>query len=46
MIREIEKLVDVGVKHVALTFDEMIDLRRFVDEVIPKVRLEPVVRSD
>ena len=46
VIREIEKLVDVGVKHVALNFDEMIDLRRFVDEVIPKVRLEPVVRSD
>lgn len=41
VIREIETLVDVGVKHVALTFDDAAGLRRFVDEVVPNVRLEP-----
>jgi alkanesulfonate monooxygenase SsuD/methylene tetrahydromethanopterin reductase-like flavin-dependent oxidoreductase (luciferase family) len=41
VIREIERLVDVGVKHFALNFDEVAELRRFVDEVVPNVRLEP-----
>jgi alkanesulfonate monooxygenase SsuD/methylene tetrahydromethanopterin reductase-like flavin-dependent oxidoreductase (luciferase family) len=41
VIREIEQLVDVGVKHVALNFDDMAGFRRFVHEVVPNVRLEP-----
>jgi alkanesulfonate monooxygenase SsuD/methylene tetrahydromethanopterin reductase-like flavin-dependent oxidoreductase (luciferase family) len=40
VIREIEQLVDVGVKHFALNFDAVGELRRFVVEVLPKVRLE------
>jgi alkanesulfonate monooxygenase SsuD/methylene tetrahydromethanopterin reductase-like flavin-dependent oxidoreductase (luciferase family) len=42
VIREIEQLVDVGVKHFPLSFDRVADLRRFVDEVVPVVRLEPL----
>ena len=41
VIREIERLVDVGVNHLPLTFDDMAGLRRFIDEVVPNVRLEP-----
>jgi alkanesulfonate monooxygenase SsuD/methylene tetrahydromethanopterin reductase-like flavin-dependent oxidoreductase (luciferase family) len=41
VIREIELLVDVGVKHFPLAFDSIPELRRFVDEVVPNVRLEP-----
>ena len=41
VIREIETLVDVGVQHVALGFDDASDLRRFVAEVLPHVRLSP-----
>jgi len=41
-IREIERLVDVGVSHFPLGFDDVDDLRRFIDEVVPNVRLEPV----
>lgn len=40
VIREIEQLVDVGVKHIALNFDDLNGIRRFVDEVVPNVRLE------
>jgi alkanesulfonate monooxygenase SsuD/methylene tetrahydromethanopterin reductase-like flavin-dependent oxidoreductase (luciferase family) len=40
-IREIERLVDVGVSHFPLAFDDIDDLRRFIDEVVPNVRLEP-----
>lgn len=40
-IREIETLVDLGVRHFPLTFDTIAELRRFVDEVVPHVRLEP-----
>lgn len=40
VIREIEQLVDVGVKHIALNFDDYDGIRRFVDEVVPHVRLE------
>lgn len=39
-IRDIEQLVDVGVQHFALNFEDMATLRRFVDEVIPNVRLK------
>ena len=41
VIREIETLVDVGVRHFPLSFDSVAELRRFVDEVVPNVRLEP-----
>ena len=41
VIREIELLVDHGVKHLTLTFDSREELQRFVDEVVPRVRLEP-----
>ena len=40
VIREIETLVDVGVEHIALSFDAMSDLQRFTAEVAPHVRLE------
>jgi alkanesulfonate monooxygenase SsuD/methylene tetrahydromethanopterin reductase-like flavin-dependent oxidoreductase (luciferase family) len=40
VIRELELLVDVGVSHFALNFDDMGQLRRFLDEVVPHVRLE------
>ena len=41
VIREIEQLVDVGVSHIALNFDDLAGIRRFVDEVVPVVRLAP-----
>jgi alkanesulfonate monooxygenase SsuD/methylene tetrahydromethanopterin reductase-like flavin-dependent oxidoreductase (luciferase family) len=41
VIDEIERLVDVGVSHFPLAFDDLHDLRRFIDEVVPRVRLEP-----
>jgi alkanesulfonate monooxygenase SsuD/methylene tetrahydromethanopterin reductase-like flavin-dependent oxidoreductase (luciferase family) len=39
VIREIELLVDKGVSHFPLSFDSEAELRRFVDEVVPRVRL-------
>lgn len=44
VIGEIERLVDIGVKHFPLTFDDMAGLQRFIDEVVPNVRLEPAAR--
>jgi alkanesulfonate monooxygenase SsuD/methylene tetrahydromethanopterin reductase-like flavin-dependent oxidoreductase (luciferase family) len=41
VIRAIETLVDVGVRHFPLSFDDLAGLQRFVDEVVPAVRLEP-----
>jgi alkanesulfonate monooxygenase SsuD/methylene tetrahydromethanopterin reductase-like flavin-dependent oxidoreductase (luciferase family) len=41
VIREIEVLVDRGVRHFPLSFDSVAELDRFVDEVVPHVRLEP-----
>jgi alkanesulfonate monooxygenase SsuD/methylene tetrahydromethanopterin reductase-like flavin-dependent oxidoreductase (luciferase family) len=41
VIREIERLVDRGVSHFPLAFDNERELQRFVDEVVPHVRLEP-----
>jgi alkanesulfonate monooxygenase SsuD/methylene tetrahydromethanopterin reductase-like flavin-dependent oxidoreductase (luciferase family) len=41
VIREVEVLVDVGVEHFPLAFDSVAELRRFVDEVVPHVRLDP-----
>jgi alkanesulfonate monooxygenase SsuD/methylene tetrahydromethanopterin reductase-like flavin-dependent oxidoreductase (luciferase family) len=41
VIREMELLVDHGVHHLALAFDSREELRRFVDEVVPHVRLTP-----
>ena len=38
--REIERLVDVGVGHFQIAFDDTSTLRRFIDEVVPAVRLE------
>jgi alkanesulfonate monooxygenase SsuD/methylene tetrahydromethanopterin reductase-like flavin-dependent oxidoreductase (luciferase family) len=38
--REIERLVDVGVRHVQVTLDDMAQLQRFTDDVLPHVRLE------
>jgi len=37
-IREIETLVDVGVSHFQLAFDDLASLRRFVVEVVPAAR--------
>jgi alkanesulfonate monooxygenase SsuD/methylene tetrahydromethanopterin reductase-like flavin-dependent oxidoreductase (luciferase family) len=44
VIREIELLVDAGVKHIALNFDSVPELRRFVAEVLPSVRLKRLDR--
>jgi alkanesulfonate monooxygenase SsuD/methylene tetrahydromethanopterin reductase-like flavin-dependent oxidoreductase (luciferase family) len=41
VVREIELLVDHGVSHIAVNFDTMDEFQRFLDEVVPKVRLEP-----
>jgi hypothetical protein len=41
VIREIELLVDHNVSHFTLAFDSTAELRRFVDEVVPHVRLQP-----
>ena len=41
VIREIELLVDHGVRHFQLALDSREELRRFVDEVVPHVRLQP-----
>lgn len=41
VIREIEVLVDHGVRHLVPAFDSREELERFVDEVVPRVRLEP-----
>ena len=41
VIREIEILVDKGVSHFPLMFDSVAALHRFVDEVVPHVRLDP-----
>ncbi len=38
---ELERLVDLRVSHFQLAFEDMLTLRRFVDEVIPILRLEP-----
>ncbi len=40
VIREIELLVDVGVTHFPLAIESPRELRLFVDEVLPHVRLE------
>ena len=45
VIREIEQLVDVGVRHFPLSFDDSAGLQRFIDEVVPNVRLQPVPSS-
>lgn len=34
-VREIEKLVDAGVRHFQPSFEDMATLRRFIDEVLP-----------
>ncbi len=39
--RELEILVDVGVQHFQLAFSNMATFHRFIDEVVPIVRLEP-----
>jgi alkanesulfonate monooxygenase SsuD/methylene tetrahydromethanopterin reductase-like flavin-dependent oxidoreductase (luciferase family) len=39
-IHEIERLVDVGVSHISVSFEDMTTFRRFLDEVVPAVRLE------
>ena len=40
VVRDIERLVDVGVSHFQIAFDDMTTYRRFIDEVVPVVRLE------
>ena len=39
--REIELLVDHRVTHIALNVDSWTTLRRFIDEVLPVLRLTP-----
>ena len=41
VIREIEVLVDHGVRHLVLALGSREELKRFVDEVVPRVRLQP-----
>ena len=37
-IREIRRLVEVGVEHFLPTFEDMATLRRFVDDVLPSIK--------
>jgi alkanesulfonate monooxygenase SsuD/methylene tetrahydromethanopterin reductase-like flavin-dependent oxidoreductase (luciferase family) len=41
VIRELERLVDVGVQHFQVTFEDEQTLHRFLNEVLPTVRLRP-----
>lgn len=41
VIREIETLVDAGVEHLAINFEDRHTLDLFLAEVVPHVRLEP-----
>jgi alkanesulfonate monooxygenase SsuD/methylene tetrahydromethanopterin reductase-like flavin-dependent oxidoreductase (luciferase family) len=41
VIREIETLVDHGVAHVVVNVETLPELQRFIDEVVPVVRLTP-----
>ena len=45
VIREIERLVDAGVSHLQVAFEDTLTLRRFVEEVVPRVRLQPAAES-
>jgi alkanesulfonate monooxygenase SsuD/methylene tetrahydromethanopterin reductase-like flavin-dependent oxidoreductase (luciferase family) len=40
VIRNIERLVDVGVSHFQVYLDDMTTYRHFIEEVVPTVRLE------
>jgi len=40
-VAQIEELVDVGVSHLQLIFEDTQTFRCFLDEVVPAVRLEP-----
>ena len=42
VIAAIEGLVDHGVSHIPINVDSVAELQRFVDEVLPHVRLQPV----
>jgi len=39
-VREMNLLIDKGVSHIAVNFDTLDQMKRFIDEVVPKVRLE------
>ena len=41
VIQDIEDLVDVGVSHIAIDFEDMTTFDRFLAEVVPHVRLQP-----
>ena len=41
VIREIERLVDVGVAHFQVASEDEHTLRRFIEDVVPNVRLTP-----
>ncbi len=41
VIREIETLVDAGVAHIAIDFEDMATMNRFLSDVVPHVRLAP-----
>lgn len=40
VIREVERLVDVGVSHFQVSLDDMTTYRHFIEEVVPTIRLE------
>ena len=41
VIREVELLVDIGVKHLQISFEDVPTIDRFIQEVVPNLRLEP-----
>jgi hypothetical protein len=45
VIPEIEKLVDVGVSHFQVYFEDLATTRRFIEEVVPAVRMEMPVNA-
>jgi alkanesulfonate monooxygenase SsuD/methylene tetrahydromethanopterin reductase-like flavin-dependent oxidoreductase (luciferase family) len=40
VIREIEALVDIGVSHISIDFEDMPTFDRFMSEVVPNVRMQ------
>jgi alkanesulfonate monooxygenase SsuD/methylene tetrahydromethanopterin reductase-like flavin-dependent oxidoreductase (luciferase family) len=44
--REMERLIDHGVSHFQIDFDDMRTYRRFVEEVLPDLRLERAVSAE
>ncbi|HEV8403874.1 MAG TPA: LLM class flavin-dependent oxidoreductase [Candidatus Limnocylindrales bacterium] len=38
VIRELDRLIDVGVRHFQVSFEDMVTFERFIDDVVPAMR--------